>query len=106
MARQMFSSSELGMGNHFFSKIEESDHWWRSVRDFRPMVLFWCPDLSVRPLPIGGFNERQSYLKDNLWEVVTPSGKRVCFSLTEGGAWRLALAMIMFHFNRERERVK
>ena len=102
MKRNMFDKAELGLGNHAFSKVEEADPWWREKRrDYSALVRFWCPDLTIRRHLVRGGRHAGGL---DLWEVSDPKGKLVAFGTTPNYAWRMTLAMVLFHLKREREK--
>ena len=104
MRRDMFSPAELGLANHALSKVEERDPSWWEERDYRALALFWCPDLTVHYFTIG-HGHGGSPPAIEVWEVRVPSGRRVAFGVSEEGAWRLALAAILFFLERERKKL-
>lgn len=84
-----FTPQEVGLAvARLQARVSIDDlEWWRKV-DYEAAVRFWCPDLSSRAFTVGGHTYH---------EVVEPSGRRVCYGLSERGAWVTALALIFDH---------
>ncbi len=94
VGKDMFTPAQTGLAIVAFSRARARNlQWWREL-DYRAAVLFWCSDLATRSFSVGS---------TTLFEVVTPSGKRVSFSTTERGAWVVALALVFDHLVRVRK---